>query len=212
MQLHEDTRKLFEYDEVSLTECEYQATQIFYTNEPQSAQDMDRITSVEFSRDGEHLAVGDHGGRIWIYSTNDGRNQCKPKPFRSFIKRHVGNEDDQKYNSLHDRHPNTKGMDLNEDQDDEFKDPAPPDIPETPPPYTMSRGLVYDFYGQFQSHQPEFDYLKSLEIEEKINCISWCRCANNSLSLLACNGMTVMFTLILTPKFMKKVAWHFVTE
>ena len=31
----------------------------------------------------------------------------------------------------------------------------------------------YRFYTEFQSHEPEFDYLKSLEIEEKINQIKW---------------------------------------
>ena len=29
----------------------------------------------------------------------------------------------------------------------------------------------YRFLTEFQSHEPEFDYLKSLEIEEKINYI-----------------------------------------
>ena len=29
----------------------------------------------------------------------------------------------------------------------------------------------YNVYSTFQSHEPEFDYLKSLEIEEKINKI-----------------------------------------
>ena len=184
MQLHDDTRKLFGYDEVSVVDCEYQATQIFYTNEPQSAQEMDRITAVEYSRDGEHLAVGDHGGRIWIYSTNNGRNQCKPKPFRSFIKPH---DDDHKFgDSLHGQHRHP----LPGDEADDFKDPSARKMEDSVPSPSVNRGLVYDFYGQFQSHQPEFDYLKSLEIEEKINCISWCRCANNSLSLLACNGMT----------------------
>jgi len=33
----------------------------------------------------------------------------------------------------------------------------------------------YRFYTEFQSHEPEFDYLKSLEIEEKINQIRWIR-------------------------------------
>jgi len=31
----------------------------------------------------------------------------------------------------------------------------------------------YKFHVEFQSHEPEFDYLKSLEIEEKINKIKW---------------------------------------
>ena len=33
------------------------------------------------------------------------------------------------------------------------------------------KGCEYKFYTEFQSHEPEFDYLKSLEIEEKINKI-----------------------------------------
>ena len=36
----------------------------------------------------------------------------------------------------------------------------------------------YRFYTEFQSHEPEFDYLKSLEIEEKINQITWLRRRN----------------------------------
>ena len=36
----------------------------------------------------------------------------------------------------------------------------------------------YKFYTEFQSHEAEFDYLKSLEIEEKINQIEWLRRCN----------------------------------
>lgn len=38
--------------------------------------------------------------------------------------------------------------------------------------------VAYSFYTEFQSHEPEFDYLKSLEIEEKINCIRWYVCSS----------------------------------
>ncbi|KAL3529527.1 hypothetical protein ACH5RR_008849 [Cinchona calisaya] len=31
----------------------------------------------------------------------------------------------------------------------------------------------YQYRTEFQSHEPEFDYLKSLEIEEKINKMRW---------------------------------------
>ena len=31
----------------------------------------------------------------------------------------------------------------------------------------------YQLWHEFQSHEAEFDYLKSLEIEEKINCLRW---------------------------------------
>ena len=46
----------------------------------------------------------------------------------------------------------------------------------------------YNVYSTFQSHEPEFDYLKSLEIEEKINQISWVRHSGSSLFLLTTNG------------------------
>ena len=46
----------------------------------------------------------------------------------------------------------------------------------------------YNVYSTFQSHEPEFDYLKSLEIEEKINKIRWLRRQNQSHFLLSTNG------------------------
>lgn len=46
----------------------------------------------------------------------------------------------------------------------------------------------YDVYSTFQSHEPEFDYLKSLEIEEKINKIKWLPQQNAAHSLLSTNG------------------------
>ena len=50
------------------------------------------------------------------------------------------------------------------------------------------QGCEYRFYTEFQSHEPEFDYLKSLEIEEKINQICWCRRQNAAHFLLSTNG------------------------
>jgi hypothetical protein len=49
----------------------------------------------------------------------------------------------------------------------------------------------YNVYSTFQSHEPEFDYLKSLEIEEKINKIRWLRRANPAHFLLSTNGMSL---------------------
>lgn len=39
----------------------------------------------------------------------------------------------------------------------------------------------------------QFDYLKSLEIEEKINKIRWCQTANNALFLLSTNDKTIKY-------------------
>ncbi|EKX40353.1 hypothetical protein GUITHDRAFT_113590 [Guillardia theta CCMP2712] len=52
-------------------------------------------------------------------------------------------------------------------------------------------GFEYKFWHEFQSHEAEFDYLKSLEIEEKINCLRWCKSMNNSFMLLTTNDKTI---------------------
>jgi serine/threonine-protein phosphatase 2A regulatory subunit B len=53
------------------------------------------------------------------------------------------------------------------------------------------KGLEFKFYAEFQSHNPEFDCLKSLEIEEKVNMIEWLKPRNNGLFLLASNDKTI---------------------
>ncbi|KAL9997296.1 putative transcription factor WD40-like family [Helianthus debilis subsp. tardiflorus] len=51
----------------------------------------------------------------------------------------------------------------------------------------------------------QFDYLKSLEIEEKINKIRWCQTANGALFLLSTNDKTIKFWKVQEKK-VKKVA------
>ena len=54
----------------------------------------------------------------------------------------------------------------------------------------LNRGLDQEKRKQqtFQDHEPEFDYLKSLEIEEKINKIRWLKRKNPAHFLLSTNG------------------------
>ncbi|KAL3916682.1 MAG: hypothetical protein SGPRY_006714 [Prymnesium sp.] len=59
---------------------------------------------------------------------------------------------------------------------------------EAPP---SSADLEYRFYCEFQSHEPEFDCLKSLEIEEKLNCVRWCKNRPGPLFLLSTNDKTI---------------------
>lgn len=54
----------------------------------------------------------------------------------------------------------------------------------------------YNVYSTFQSHEPEFDYLKSLEIEEKINKIRWLPQQNAAHFLLSTNGNPLPFFLV----------------
>lgn len=59
------------------------------------------------------------------------------------------------------------------------------------PPQSKNRPHLrgeYNVYSTFQSHEPEFDYLKSLEIEEKINKIRWLPQQNAAHFLLSTNG------------------------
>lgn len=53
------------------------------------------------------------------------------------------------------------------------------------------RDVEYRFYCEFQSHEPEFDYLKSLEIEDRINKIRWRQGRAGPLFLLSTNDKTI---------------------
>ncbi|XP_024315072.1 serine/threonine protein phosphatase 2A 55 kDa regulatory subunit B alpha isoform isoform X3 [Brachypodium distachyon] len=59
--------------------------------------------------------------------------------------------------------------------------------------YSISRHPEFRYKTEFQSHEPEFDYLKSLEIEEKINKIKWCQGTNGASFLLSTNDKTIKF-------------------
>lgn len=54
------------------------------------------------------------------------------------------------------------------------------------------RSREYNVYSTFQSHEPEFDYLKSLEIEEKINQIKWLKKKNAANFILSTNGGDIL--------------------
>jgi len=60
-----------------------------------------------------------------------------------------------------------------------------------PPAEAGPRSFEYRYLTEFQSHEPEFDYLKSLEIEERINKVKWCRQVNGANYLLSTNDKTV---------------------
>jgi len=57
--------------------------------------------------------------------------------------------------------------------------------------FKQNENKKYKFYAEFQSHEPEFDYLKSMEIEEKINKIRWRKTTSDSHFLLTTNDKTV---------------------
>ncbi|KAG4945108.1 hypothetical protein AAZX31_15G022300 [Glycine max] len=69
--------------------------------------------------------------------------------------------------------------------------------------YSIGRHPEFRYKTEFQSHEPEFDYLKSLEIEEKINKIRWCQTANGALFLLSTNDKTIKFWKVQEKKVKK---------
>ncbi|CAH9132232.1 unnamed protein product [Cuscuta epithymum] len=69
--------------------------------------------------------------------------------------------------------------------------------------YHVSRHPEFRYKTEFQSHEPEFDYLKSLEIEEKINKIRWCQAANGALFVLSTNDKTIKFWKVQEKKVKK---------
>ncbi|KAJ4896657.1 Serine/threonine protein phosphatase 2A 55 kDa regulatory subunit B alpha isoform [Raphanus sativus] len=75
------------------------------------------------------------------------------------------------------------------------------DVEETD--YPPLRHPEFRYKTEFQSHDPEFDYLKSLEIEEKINKIRWCQTANGALFLLSTNDKTIKYWKVQDKKIKK---------
>ncbi|ODV58885.1 protein phosphatase 2A regulatory subunit CDC55 [Ascoidea rubescens DSM 1968] len=73
------------------------------------------------------------------------------------------------------------------------------------------KNCEYKFHTEFQSHDAEFDYLKSLEIEEKINRIRWCKRSNQAHFLLSTNDKTIKLWKIYE-KNIKVVSTNNLTE
>jgi len=128
----------------------------------------DIISCVEFNHDGELLATGDKGGRVVIFQRDQSWSDESEVPLDS----------------------GCTLLDLDNMMDTD------------PPPLTGLQGCKnggnvhrhsgeYNVYSTFQSHEPEFDYLKSLEIEEKINKIRWLKRSNQAHFLLSTNDKTV---------------------
>ncbi|XP_002516465.2 serine/threonine protein phosphatase 2A 55 kDa regulatory subunit B beta isoform isoform X1 [Ricinus communis] len=69
--------------------------------------------------------------------------------------------------------------------------------------FSVNRHPEFRYRTEFQSHEPEFDYLRSLEIEEKINKIRWCQSANGALFLLSTNDKTIKFWKVQEKKVKK---------
>ncbi|WIA11306.1 hypothetical protein OEZ85_011429 [Tetradesmus obliquus] len=77
-----------------------------------------------------------------------------------------------------------------------------------PPPLPRGPGFEYRYLTEFQSHEPEFDYLKSLEIEEKINKVRWVRSSNNTKHIIATNDKTIKLWKVYEKKSSMVTGWN----
>jgi len=71
--------------------------------------------------------------------------------------------------------------------------------------------IEYQYLTELQSHIKEFDYLKSSEIEERINQIQWLRPQGNNLYILTTNDKTIKAWKI-SEKTLKKAVFLNKTE
>lgn len=54
-----------------------------------------------------------------------------------------------------------------------------------------SRYFDYRYFTEMQSHEPEFDHLKSIELDEKINAIEFINNGNGALKMLTTNDRII---------------------
>ncbi|GLT83801.1 hypothetical protein SLE2022_020720 [Rubroshorea leprosula] len=126
---------------------EWTFSQVFGESSPgEEIQNVDIVSTLEFEKRGDYLAVGDQGGRVVIFERKDGKQTPN---------RYLSRNELEQFDSVTLQHPE------------------------------------YQYKMEFQSHEPEFDYLKSVEIEEKINKVKWCTVSNGSLFILSTNDKTI---------------------
>lgn len=123
----------------------------------------DVLSAVRFDDTGDYLATGDRGGRIVVFERAGGGGGASAARRRAALSSGSGSSGSDSIAHAGDARLSAAGSPSSE----------------------------YRFYTEFQSHEAEFDYLKSLEIEEKINQIAWCRRSGPSLMLLSTNEKTI---------------------
>lgn len=128
-------------------------------------QEGDMLTSVEFSQYGDYIATGDRAGRVVIFEQN-------------FKK---ADEDE----NLMDVEDNSSVNDypLFSNARTKYKKRQ-----------RNKRGGSYRFRAEFQSHNKDFDCLKSFEIDEKINKIKFCNQSNDCNISLFFLFLSCLFT------------------
>lgn len=187
----------------------YAFAQAFGERSADSAQvvavhEADMISAVRFNHHCDMVATGDKGGRIVILRRVGANGKRSRRGTQggwvrasetSHSIRH-GNQQNPPRDDNDDNHDHDNDHQNDKDDEEEARDGMDEhhqDIHSDN--YHRSNIHVeppeFRFWTQFQSHEPEFDYLKSMEIEEKINQIRWCREVSGAQRLIATNDKTI---------------------
>lgn len=139
-------------------------------------EETDVLSCVNFNRHNGMIASGDKAGRIILFKRVSTARQHDMQPQRLTV-------------PLTKQAPaSNDSFDVCEVQDDD--DTCDNTIVATDGSRFASVPQ-FRFWTQFQSHESEFDYLKSIDIEEKINAIRWCRHSGDACRLIATNDKTI---------------------
>lgn len=145
-------------------------------------QEADLISAVRFSDSSEMIATGDKGGRIVILRQMQDRASDDGES--TLVSSDMDDDVDADDSVCDDRTTQSQRRVTG------FEEATAPDNTSSSP-LPRQRAPNFTFWTQFQSHEPEFDYLKSMEIEEKINQIRWCRRVNGDHRLITTNDKTI---------------------
>lgn len=139
------------------------------------ATESDIISCVEFNHDGDLLATGDKGGRVVIFNRDHAvrKSTTDPPPTPQQPSSFTQQQSTAANNILSHQDENQTPVTITNNTSNNFNK------------------CEYNVYSTFQSHEAEFDYLKSLEIEEKINKIRWLKRRNPAHFLLTTNDKTI---------------------
>ena len=168
-------------------------SQVFGERAPnEEVQDADIISAVEFDRTGDWLATGDRGGRVVLFERvrhAKRREEKHPEDeledvlMEEMSSEMQYNRDDQVGVMINNNNKNNASTSENTNKNGQHQLIAEGGKPEQ---------VEFRYLTEFQSHEPEFDYLKSLEIEEKINTLKWChQGANEGRFVLSTNDKTI---------------------
>ncbi|QDZ25521.1 serine/threonine protein phosphatase 2A [Chloropicon primus] len=131
------------------------------------------VSALQFSKNGEYLAAADCGGRIVLLEQ---------------LKKDFTDEDGLEQMNLDgDESPTVSGRNGRANGSPTTKEEGKADHPEG----QSGPQVYYKHMMEFQSHEREFDYLKSMEIDERVNQIKFFQSASSSMNILCTNDKRI---------------------